>query len=261
MRKYAILLGAGAVFFALVAYAVASVTPTVSYTSPIKQKGKATKAKAANLAYTGILDVKNSDGTQPATAPTTKLFFAKQFKNNSKKFPSCNASDIDGKTAIPAKCKAAIVGKGSATAQAGTPGTSSIVNEPLAVTAVNGAKGKQLFLVLNATSPVAVQNRVIPGAIGGGSGQFGFTFTFRVPADLQQQLGLQISLTHFNVVISSSKTAKVKVHGKTQKVSYLQLTSCPKSKKLPVRASVSFNNDAGQPGGPTVTSNTTTSCK
>ena len=259
MRKFAILLGAGAAFFAVVAVAMASVTPTVSYTSPIKQKGKASKKKPANISYTGILDVKNSDSTQPDTAPTTTLYFAKQFKNNSKKFPSCNVSDIDGKQSIPAKCKKAIIGKGTAASQAGTPGQSSIINEPLTVTAVNGAKGKQILLVLNASSPVAVQNRVIPGKFGPGSGGFGYTVTFTVPADLQSQLGLQISLVHFNVTIN--KTTTVKIKGKKQKISYLQLTSCPKSKKLPVRSVVNFNNDAGQPGGPTVQSDATTSCK
>ena len=259
MRKFAILFGAGAAFFAIVAIAAASVTPSVSYTSPIKQKGKASKKKPANISYNGILDIKNSDGTQPATAPTTKLFFAKQFKNNSKKFPSCTVKDIDGKTTIPAKCKKAIIGKGSAASQAGTPGQNSIINEPLTVTAVNGNKGKQILLVLNASSPVAVQNRVVPGTVGKGSGPFGYSVTFRVPANLQSQLGLQISLVRFNVVIN--KTTTVKVKGKKQKISYLQLTSCPKSKKLPVRSTVNFNTDAGTPGGPSVTSNATTSCK
>ena len=257
MRKLAILMGAGAVFFALVAYAVASVTPTVTYTSPIKEKGKPKPGKPANIQYTGILDVKNSDGTQPDTAPTTQIFFAKQIKNNAKHFPSCKASDIDGQAAIPAKCKKAIVGAGSASSQAGTPGKPAAITENLTVTAVNGNKGKQVMLVLNASTPVAIQNRVIPGTIGGAGGKFGYKVTFKVPPDLQSQLGLQIALTHFNVVFSSKKTVKVK----GQKVSYLQLTKCPKSKKLPVRAIVNFNNDAGQPGGPTVTSDTTTSCK
>src|SRR5512133_927294 len=184
MRKFAILLGAGAAFFAVVAVAMASVTPTVSYTSPIKQKGKASKKKPANISYNGILDIKNSDGTQPATAPTTKLFFAKQFKNNSKKFPSCTVSDIDGKQSIPAKCKKAIIGKGTASSQAGTPGQNSIINEPLTVTAVNGNKGKQILLVLNASSPVAVQNRVVPGTVGPGGSGFGYSVTFAVPANL-----------------------------------------------------------------------------
>jgi hypothetical protein len=261
MRKLAILLGAGAVFFALAALAFASVTPTVSYTSPLKQKGKAKKGKPANLTYTGILDIKNSDGTQPASAPTTKIYFAKQIVNNAKHFPSCKVSDIDGKTSIPSKCKKAFVGKGTAASQAGTPGTPAAINENLAVTAYNGNKGKQILLVLNASSPVAIQNRVIPGTIGKGAKGFGYSVTFKVPPDLQSQLGLQISLTHFNVVFSSSKTVKVKKRGKTQKVSYLQLSSCPKSKKLPVKTVVTFNQDNGQPGGPTVPFSTTTRCK
>ncbi len=261
MRKLAILLGAGAAFFALAALAFASVTPTVSYTSPISQKGKPKKGKPANLTYTGILDVKNSDGTQPDTAPTTKIYFAKQLINNAKHFPSCKVSDIDGKTAVPSKCKKALVGKGSAASQAGTPGTPAAINENLAVTAYNGNKGKQILLVLNASSPVAIQNRVIPGTIGKGAKGFGYSVTFKVPPDLQSQLGLQISLTHFNVVFPASKTVKIKRHGKRQKVSYLQISSCPKSKKLPVKAVVNFNQDNGQPGGPTVTASTTTRCK
>jgi hypothetical protein len=257
MRKLAIVLGAGAVFFALVALAVASVTPTVTYTSPIKQKGKAKPGKPANVSYEGILDVKNSDGTQPDTAPTTKLFFAKGLINNAKHFPSCKASEIDGKPSIPAKCKKALVGSGTATSDAGTPGAPPAINEPLTVTAYNGNKGKQLLLVLNATSPVQVQNRVIPGTLGPGSGPFGYSVTFQVPANLQQQLGLQIALTHFDVKLPSSKTVKVK----HKKVSYLQLKKCPSSKKLPTRAIVTFNNDAGGAGGPVVTADGTTACK
>jgi len=262
MRKLAILVGAGAAFFALAALAFASVTPTVSYTSPIKQKGKPKKGKPANLTYTGILDVKNSDGTQPATAPTTKIYFAKQLVNNAKHFPSCKVSDIDGKSAIPSKCKKAQVGSGTAASQVGpTPGTPAAFNQNLSVKAFNGNKGRQVLLVLNSSFPVAVQNRVIPGTIGRGAKGFGYSVTFRVPADLQSQQGLQIALTHFNVVFPASKTVKVKRHGVTQRVSYLQISSCPKSKKLPVKATVHFNQDNGQPGGPTVSSRTTTRCR
>jgi hypothetical protein len=260
MRRLAVLAGVSAVFFALVALALASPTPTVTYNSPIKQTGKPKAGKPAPVQYDGILDVKNPDGTQPATGSPTTLYFAKQLVNNGKYFPSCSVTDIDGKTSVPAKCKKAVIGKGTAASQAGTPGTASIINEPLAVTAYNGPKGKQLLLVLNATSPVAVQNRVVPGTFGPGSGQFGYTLKFQVPADLQQQLGLQISLTHFDVVISA-KTISAKIKGKKKKVSYLALTKCPKSKTLPVKAVVNFNNDAAQPGGPVVTATSTTKCK
>jgi hypothetical protein len=262
MRKLAILLGAGAAFFALAALAFASVQPTVSYTSPLKQKSKPKKGKPANLTYTGILDIKNSDGTQPATAPTTKLYFAKQILNNAKRFPSCKVSDIDGKSSIPSKCRKAFVGGGTAASQIGsTPGTKAAITQNLNVKAYNGNKGRQILLVLNSSFPVSVQNRVIPGTIGRGANGFGSSVTFRVPPELQSNQGLQIALTHFNVVFPASKTVKVKRHGRTQKVSYLQLSSCPKSKKLPVKALVTFNQDNGQRGGPSVPFSTTTRCK
>ena len=260
MRRLAVLVGIGAVFFALVAIALASPTPVVTYTSPIKQSGKPKPGKPVPVTYNGVLDVKNPDGTQPATAPTTTLYFAKELINNAKYFPSCSLADIDGKQTVPAKCKAAQVGKGTASSQAGTPGATSIINEPLTVTAVNGSKGKQILLVLNASSPVAVQNRVVPATLGPGGGKFGYTLKFQVPANLQQQLGLQIALTHFDVV-TSGKTRTVKIKGKKRKVSYLMLKSCPKSKTLPSKAVINFNQDSGAPGGPTVTSEGTFKCK
>jgi hypothetical protein len=260
MRRLAVLVGVSAVFFALVAIALASPTPVVTYTSPIKVSGKPKPGKPAPVTYTGVLDVKNSDGTQPATAPTTTLYFAKELVNNAKYFPSCSLSDIDGKQTVPAKCKAAQIGKGTAASQAGTPGQTSIINEPLTVTAYNGPKGKQFLLVLNASSPVAVQNRVVPATLGPGGGKFGYTLKFTVPANLQSQLGLQIALTHFNVV-TSGKTRSVKIKGKKKKVSYLMLKSCPKSGTLPSKAVVNFNTDAGTPGGPTVTNEGTFKCK
>lgn len=262
MRRLAVLVGAGAVFFALVALAFAtSGTPQVSYTSPIKEKGKPKKGKAVPVAYRGILDVKEADGTQPPTGAITTLYFAKGFVQNSKYFPSCSQAELDGQTSVPAKCKKAIVGTGSASSQAGTPGTPSAINENLTVTAYNDGKHKQFLLVLNASSPVAIQNRVIPGKLGPGGGKFAYTLKFTVPANLQQQLGLQISLTHFNV-LTSSKTISAKVKGKKQKVSYLMLKSCPKSHKLPVKAIVQFNNDDGTPNpSRTVTATSFTKCK
>jgi hypothetical protein len=261
MRRLAIIAGASAVFFALVALALAAApTPNVSYTSPITEKAKPKPGKPAPVKYEGILKVSNSDGTQPLTAPTTTLYFDKNFVQNSKYFPSCSQSDIDGKPAIPAKCKAALVGKGTASSDAGTPGQPPALTEPLTVTAYNDGKHKQFLLVLNATSPVQVQNRVIPGKLGPGGGGFGYTLKFTVPPNLQQQLGLQIALTDFDVV-TSNRTVTAKIHGKKQKVSYLMLKKCPPSKKLQTKAVVNFNNDAGQPGGPTVTSTGTVPCK
>jgi hypothetical protein len=228
-----------------VAYAVDN---TVTYTSKMSYKGKPTTKKPANLAYTGTLHIDtNPTGQQPESAPITSVYFAKGIKNNSKYFPFCNKTEIDGQPAIPAKCKKAIVGSGTASALAGGPGNPSAqsVKEDLNVTAVNGTKGKSLYLVLNSKpdAPVAITNRVVPGTVKASSGTFAFLVRFDIPADLQEQLGLAISLTDFNVKISST-AKKVKVGRVFKKIAYLQLTSC--KGHLPVKAIAQFKDkDSG----------------
>jgi hypothetical protein len=229
-----------------VAYAV---TDTVTYTSKVSFKGKPTAKKPVNTSYQGILHVDTDPGgQQPETAPTTSVYYAKGFKTNGKYFPFCNASEIDGQATFPSKCNKAKVGTGTASSLAGTPGSpsSQSVREDLTVTAVNGPKGKVIYLVLNSTpgAPVAIQNRVVPGTVVKSSGAFAFLVRFDVPADLQEQLGLSIALTDFNVKISGTPR-KVKVGKVFQKISYLQLTSCKSS--LPVKAIAQFKDkDSGQ---------------
>ena len=256
MRKLAIGAVVGVVMLVTAAVALA-VTNTVTYTSTIKQKTKPTATKPANVAYTGEINISTTDNTQPDIAPLTELFIAKPLILNSTHFKSCEVKDIDGKNTVPAKCKAAIVGNGTAVAKIGNPGKPPTITQNLTVTAYNGHKGKQLFLVVNGSSPVRVTNRVIPGTITKGSGAFGSKIAFKIPPDLQQQLGLAISLTHFQVTLLLTKTATVK----SVKVTYLQLKSCPKSKRLPTSATVHFNNDDNSPGGPVVTNNGVMACK
>ena len=241
-----------------VAYAV---TNTVTYTSKVTFKGKPTSTKPVNTAYQGILHIDTDPaGQQPETAPRTAVYYAKGIKNNAKYFPFCNSTEIDGKPALPAKCKKAIVGTGTASSLAGTPGnpTSQSVREDLTVNAINGPKGKVLYLVLNSTpgAPVAITNRVVPGTVVKSSGAFGFLTRFDVPEDLQSQLGLSIALTDFNVKISGTPK-KVKVGRVFKKISYLQLTSCKSS--LPVKAIAQFKDKDSSQIKP-VTSTSTAKC-
>jgi hypothetical protein len=262
MRKLFVVVAAVAlVCVVAVTTAYALSNNTVNYTVKLAKKGKPSKAKPALLKYEGILDVATSDGKQPNVAPTTKIYFAKQIKENSKLFPKCNPKTLDGQPTVPAACKKAVIGKGVATAYPGSPGGPLIpaLKENLTVTAYNGT-GHQLLLALNGSSPQVITNRVIPGKLGAGGGQFGYTVTFSVPTDLQFQAGFQVALTHFDVTIQQ-KTVK----SKGKKVSYLGLTSCPKSHKLPTKTTVNFAQDGttGQPpppGGPSVTSTGTMKC-
>jgi hypothetical protein len=251
MRKLFVLFAVGALVCAVaVATAFASQQPnTVSYTVKAKKKGKPSKKHPAPLSYEGILSVGTSNNTQPNVAPTTKLYFPKQVVQNAKYFPSCNGKKLDGQSSVPASCKKAVIGGGTATASGGAPGQpiNPATTENLKVTAYNGVRGKQILLVLNGSSPLQISNRVVTGQMGPGGGKFGYTVTFTVPADLQYQLGLQVALTHFDVKISP-KVHKLKVRGKTKKLSYLGVTKCG---TLPTQTTANFDQD-GAPGGPGV---------
>jgi hypothetical protein len=269
LRK--LLIGAlvGVLSLAVAAVAFALTNNTVTYNSTIKQtpekyKNKAVKGLPNNVSYTGVLHVSTSDGGQPNTAPLTEIFFAKQLVNNAKSFPSCTAADIDGKTAIPAKCNKAQVGGGTASSLLGKPGQQNSVRTNLTVQAFNGPKGKQILLVV---SGGPIKNRVITGTVGAASAPFGYKVGFAVPADLQAILGNQIALTDFSVTINKTINVKrkVKVKGKNKlvpiKTSYLTLSKCPSSKLLPVRAIVHFNDDNNQPSNNTQQVDSTMACK
>ena len=263
MRRL-VLLTAVAVM-AITAVAYAAITNTVTYSSKVSFKGTPTAKKPANMGYTGILHVDtNPPGNQPETAPKTAVYYAKGIKNNAKYFPFCNVTEIDAKPAISAKCKKAIVGKGTAKSLAGSPGQSSdsAIKEDLTVTAINGTKGNAIYLVLNSTpdAPVKITNRVVPGFVQKSSGQYAFLTRFEVPKDLQEPVpGVKVALTDFNVQISGTPK-KVKVGKVFKKISYLQLTSCKGS--LPVKAIVDFNHtdDSGQTTTQSVESDSTAKC-
>jgi hypothetical protein len=246
MRRLLVVGGIAVACFAVASVAYAAVNK-VTYTSKLSPSHpKPKKGKPANVGYEGILDVSNGTN-QPDTGAKTVIYFPKQLKNNAKRFPSCSLKDIDGKSSVPSKCKKALVGSGVATSLAGIPGQPPGLTERLKVTAYNGSKGRYLLLNLNTTPGqlVPITNRVIPGKVGRGHGKFGFTVTFAVPSNLQNVGGLQVALTHFDIKISKRKTVKVTSHGRTSKISYLQLTSCTRSRKLPTKTIENFDNRAG----------------
>jgi len=255
---------AGALVFAVVGVALASQqNNTVSYSSKMTYKGKGTKKKPKNLLYRGILHIGTTSGSQPNTAPVTDVFFARQIKNNASIFKSCKKSDIDGKSSVPPKCRKAQVGDGSAKALVGQPGSTSSLPQTLSVVALNGPKGKQIMLAVKGGALPSY--RVISGPIRKiKKGKFGFKVSFTVPPELQNVLGSQIALTDFDVKLKTAKKAKqkfkVKGKTKTRRVSLLQITGCPKSHKLPTRATVHFNDDAGNKSSTTRTSNGTSAC-
>ena len=248
MRK--LLIGAVVAVSALVMAAVAyAVTDTMKFSSVTKSSvKKPTKTKPGNLTYRGTIAIDTDPpGQQPDAAPTTTVFFDNDIKRNSARWPSCTRSEIDGKETVSSKCKKArisIPGKSTATAYAGTPGNpkSQSVKEDLSVEAYNGPSGKAIFLAVTSKpgAPVKLSNRIVPGTIVRASGPYGFAVRFDIPPDLQEQLGLKISLTNFDVHIAPTTRT---ISGK--KVAYLQLTAC-KDHKLAVKAETKFRDNTTQ---------------
>ena len=260
MRRLVLLTAFAVMAFAAVAYALNN---NVTYTAKMSHKGSPSTKKPGNLSYTGILHVESDPpGSQPETAAKTSVFFSKAIVNNAKYFPFCNQSEVDGQPSIPDKCKKAIVGSGTAVALAGSPGQptsgdGSSIREPLKVTAMNGPKGKALFLILNASSPVQIQNAVVPGIVVKSSGQYGFLVRFEVPPNLQENTGLAVALTDFTVKIPNT-VKSVKVGKTTKKISYLQVTSCKSA--LPSKAIAYFKDKDTGAEKPVTSPQTTAKC-
>jgi hypothetical protein len=241
-----------------------AVTNTLTYSATLKKAGsaKATPKKPVNVGYNALLHIDTDpSGSQPDIAPVTTIYFAKEIKQNAKPWPGCKMAEIDGQTEFPSKCNRAVVGSGTATAYAGSPGSpvGNSVKEDLTVKAVNETGGKQILLVLTSApgAPVAINNRVVPGKLGSGSGAYGYTVAFTIPDDLQQQLGLSIALADFKVSISN-KPQTLKVKGRKFKAGYLQLTGCPAGGTLPVKAVATFKDANGATSN--ITSESTAKC-
>jgi hypothetical protein len=226
---------------AAIAYAA---NDTVSYSTTLTQPHKAVKSKPpVPVTFSVTLNVEATPaGTQPDTVTDTDLFYPKQGVSNGADFPSpCTAKDIADKTTVPAKCKKAIVGSGTATASAGQPGKPAFGSEPLTVTVYNAAHGKKTFLVLNGTAPIAVHNRLVTGVISKASGPFGYKVHFHIPAS-QSALpgGFTSVLTKLDVTIG--RTKKRAGH----KVGYVALSSCPKKHTVASKAVVTFSTGQSQ---------------
>jgi hypothetical protein len=239
-----------------------AVTNTLTYSATLKKAGSAKPSakKPVNVGYNALLHIDTDPaGNQPDIAPVTTIYFAKEIKQNAKAWPGCKQSEIDGKDAFPSKCNKAVVGSGTATAYAGEPGApvANSVKEDLTVKAVNATGGKQILLVLTSApgAPVAINNRVVPGTLGSATGVYGYTVAFKIPDDLQVQLGLSIALADFKVNIGN-KAKELKVKGRKFKAGYLQLVGCKGT--VPVKAVATFRDANGATSD--VTSESTAKC-
>jgi hypothetical protein len=237
-----------ALTFALVAASVAyAADNTVHYAARASHKGKASTKKPASLWFSGTLQIDTTPpGRQPDPVGSMTFYFARQVVSNGKRLPSCAPRDVDGQSAIPPRCRPAIVGGGSMTGYLNHPDgpRSDSVTEKLTLNIVNGPGGLPFLTVSSADGDfLTLHNAVIPGLLLNARPPFGFGFRFVVPAELQSHFGLSMSLSDIVLTIFGAPR-KWKVRGKPRSAPYLELLGCPGG-RLPFKAVVVFRRADG----------------
>lgn len=199
MRKIGLIAATIAASFSVagVAYAI-----DVTQGLDIKTTGKkGTKAKPLGLKLDVTTTTSAVDASQNGEYGTKSavIHFDKNLKFNNSKFPTCALATVASK---PENCPAgSLVGKGEASAIAG-PNQEVKVNP--AIEAYNAAGGK-LHLKLIAKPGEFDSQGILTGTLKKDTGVYGSKLDVPIPAKLQKNLGLFVTLTRFNTVISNKK--------------------------------------------------------
>lgn len=230
MRKAIALAAVAAVGTTGVAATAYAVEGTQGLT--VKTSGsKGTKKKPRNLKLTVTTTTAGSGATPTGTfgTKTAVVFFDKNLKFNYAKFPTCSEAVVAGDYT---KCpKGSQVGKGDSSAQVGPSGR--IVVTPK-VAAFNGGGGK-LFLRTIAVAGQPDSSGVLTGKLSKASGAFGQKLTVTIPAKLQNQFGLPITITKFGTAIQATRKG----------VGYVQSTGCTGG-KYQFKATFTYTDDTSK---------------
>ena len=199
--------------------------------------GKGTKKKPRNLILSVTTNTNAVDLAKDGTYATKSavIHFDKNLKFNNSKFPTCALKIVATK---PEKCpKASLVGKGFAKA---TVGEGQIKVNP-SIKAYND-KNNKINLALIAKPGEVDSSGILVGKLKKDSGKdYGQKLDVPIPAKLQEQLGLKITLTKFNTTINR-KTVKVK--GK--KYAYATSVGCPKGGKYKFGGDFKYSDGSGE---------------
>jgi hypothetical protein len=179
---------------------------------------KGTKAKplAVTLSVTTSTSAKGADAGKDGTYSTKSavIHFDKGLKFNASKFPTC---DLQTVATSPSDCPAGSkVGTGSAIA---TVGAQHIMAHP--TIAAYNSKGGKLNLKLIAKAGEVDSSGVLVGTLKKDTGKFANKLVVPIPAALQEQLGLKITLNEFATKIKATYKG----------VPYVQSVGCTKGKR------------------------------
>ena len=202
MRKIGLIAATTAASFSVVGIAQALTTAEITQGLQTKTTGKkGTKAKPSGLTLDITTTTSAKDVSKNGEYATTKavIHFDKNLKFNNSKFPTCSIAIVSSR---PETCPAgSLVGKGSASATAG-PEQNVKVNP--GIEAYND-KGGKLHLKLIAKPGEFDSQGILTGTLSKDTGKYGNKLTVPIPAKLQNNLGLYITLTRFNTKISNKK--------------------------------------------------------
>src|SRR5258705_10345068 len=152
----------GAALWTSAASALAA-TNTVGYAVATALSAAPSPSSPANLGHHWPQHVDTTPpGPQPDTSPSHTIFFASAIKSNARYFPSCSRVAIDGTSTMPADCRNAVVGAGTATLYAGSPGSprTNSVREALTGKLGNGPTGASVPTDVSSSppAPLAITN-------------------------------------------------------------------------------------------------------
>jgi hypothetical protein len=202
LRKSALIVATTVASFGVAAVAQAV---DVDQSLTVKATGKkGTKAAPKPLKLDVTTGTKAKDPSLDGTYGTKSVVvhFDKNLKFNSSKFPTCSLATVASK---PENCpKGSQVGAGSSSAVAG-PGGQVKVNP--SILAFND-KGNKLHLKLVAKPGEFDSQGILTGTLKKDTGKFGSKLDVPIPAKLQNNLGLFVTINRFNTVISNKAFKK-----------------------------------------------------
>jgi hypothetical protein len=237
LRKSLALAVAGALILALGTAGLAQAVNSHQSVSVKLTQGKA--GTAAKPKTVGALTVDMKVALDPSDASfatrSAVIHFDRNLVFNSAKFPSCTEAQV---RAGGAACGKAKIGSGKAL------GLALGQQEPLAITAYNGPRGRSILPHVAGHDPLRIDS-VIVGRLAPDSGAFGRKLVVDIPANLQQPLGgVYATLTSF----------LTKVGGSAKGTPYVALKGCSAG-KLQFKGDFVFTDGSKQ--SPT----STTACK
>jgi hypothetical protein len=253
-----------ALVFAAVAYAVNTYTVTPAATTGGGGKGSSAKPAAKSIKF-GFKTKDAAGGTRGTPVKTYKIDFqGLKYFGKAKVFPKCTLAKLNQKleSDVKADCGKAYLGKGVVNNLVGATGDTTTTPIPclLRLTLYNTGKGFALRLdggntakpptncptAVNESIDARIRTRTVAGKK---SASLEFTVPSRLLHPGAPTISNAIETTNSTI---SGKKRKVKIKGKTRKVSILSSVSCGKKRTI----QVSFTDEAGS----TVPAKATTKC-